>query len=96
MQEGVISKEEVDKIISEINAHFEREFEHSQKLEINIQNTINPKYKGSRALTHKWQGLDFSQCGKEPEHTGYDASLLKDFALKSVHLPQEFNAHPRL
>lgn len=47
-------------------------------------------------MTHKWQGMDFSQCGKEPEHTGYDEAWLREFALKSVHLPPDFNVHPRL
>ena len=47
-------------------------------------------------MTHKWEGMDFSQNGREPQHTGYDVDQLKDFALKTVQLPSDFNVHSRL
>ena len=47
-------------------------------------------------MTHKWKGIDFSQFGKEPEHTGFDVDQLRDFGNKSVELPDDFNVHPRL
>jgi len=49
-----------------------------------MKNTTNPRYKGSRAYTHKWAGIIPSQDGAEPESTGYDAAALKDIGLKSV------------
>jgi hypothetical protein len=61
-----------------------------------MNNTIDPKYKGSRALTHKWSGINFSQDGQEPEQTGYDTNDLISFGKKSIELPEDFNVHPRL
>ena len=62
----------------------------------NLVNTKDPKYKGSRAFTHKWDSMDFSQYGKEPDHTGYEEAHLREIGLKSVTLPDNFNVHPRL
>lgn len=47
-------------------------------------------------MTHKWAGMDFSQWGKEPEHTGYDTKKLLDIGRATVDLPSDFNAHDRL
>ena len=57
---------------------------------------MNPKYRGSRAFTHKWAGMTLSQDGHEPEQTGYDKSDLLSFGRLSVSLPDDFEAHPRL
>ena len=90
------SAEEVEKIISEIDQHFENEYQKSLSFEPKLKNTINPKYKGSRAMTHKWAGIQFSQNGSEPEQTGYDTQELLNFARNSIELPEDFNVHPRL
>lgn len=72
VEQSIVSQEEVDSIISEIDQHFENEYQKSLSFEPKLKNTINPKYKGSRAMTHKWAGIQFSQDGSEPEQTGYD------------------------
>lgn len=58
--------------------------------------TVNPSYKGSRSMTHKWSGMAFSQNGTEPQDTGYDIGKLKHIGEQSVALPQGFNVHSRL
>jgi hypothetical protein len=44
----------VDNLREEIIAHFESEFEKSKILKPEIKKTKDPKFKGSRAFTHKW------------------------------------------
>lgn len=61
-----------------------------------LKDALDPKYKGSRAYTHKWQGIVPSQHGSEPEHTGYDVDKLKKIGRKTVAIPEGFNVHPRL
>lgn len=57
VSEGVITQEEINKIVSQIVDHFEKEFVESQKLKPDMQSYTNPKHKGSRAYTHKWEGI---------------------------------------
>ena len=57
---------------------------------------MNPRHKGSRAYTHKWEGIVPSQDGAEPQTTGFDEATLKDIGLKSVQLPDDFEVHKRL
>jgi len=40
--------------------------------------------------------MDFSQNGKEPDHTGFDVESLKNLVKLSVDLPEDFVCHPRL
>ena len=96
VEEGLITKDEVENIKNEINSHFENEFQKSQTFSPKLKNTTDPKYKGSRALTHKWSGMDFSQNGKEPQETGFDTDHLESIARSTVELPDDFNVHPRL
>lgn len=58
-----------------------------------MADATNPKFKGSRAYTHKWQGIVPSQDGTEPEQTGYDTEYLKKIGFKSVYLSKEFKVH---
>ena len=60
VDEGVLSKEEAQKLREQIDAHFEAEYEASLTLKPNLKNTIDPNYRGSRSLTHKWSGMAFS------------------------------------
>lgn len=61
-----------------------------------MKNTTNPKYKGSRAFTHKWEGIVLSQDGVEPDQTGYAVDDLHIIGQQSVNLPEDFQVHPRL
>jgi 2-oxoglutarate dehydrogenase complex dehydrogenase (E1) component-like enzyme len=61
-----------------------------------LSSTTNASYKGSRSLTHKWKGMNFSQNGSEPEHTGFDTSKLDKIARATVEIPDNFTVHPRL
>lgn len=54
IKQGVTSQEEVDSIRKQINDHFEAEFEQSKKYEPTLEQMTYPKFKGSRAYTHKW------------------------------------------
>ena len=47
-------------------------------------------------MTHKWEGMKFSQWGEDPQDTGFDQSKLLEIAKSSVDLPADFNVHPRL
>ena len=47
-------------------------------------------------MTHKWTGMNFSQWGKEPEHSGFDTDKLTKIAHSSVKIPEGFNVHSRL
>lgn len=40
--------------------------------------------------------MNFSQWGKEPEHTGYDTAKLKEIAKSTVVIPESFNVHSRI
>lgn len=96
IRQGIINQEEVESIKKQINDHFEAEFESSKKYEPNLEQMTNPKFKGSRAYTHKWEGIVPSQNGREPDHTGYDTKVLRDIGIKSVTLPSDFEVHKRL
>ena len=61
-----------------------------------LRNTTDPSYRGSRSLTHKWQGMQFSQWGSEPEQTGYDPAKLINIAKSTIDVPTGFTVHPRL
>lgn len=60
VEEGVITQEEVESLKTEINSYFESEFQKSKEFVPQLSKTKDPKYKGSRAFTHKWADLDFS------------------------------------
>lgn len=47
-------------MVDTIEKHFDEEFKAGEKLVPDIKNTTDPNYKGSRSLTHKWQGMAFS------------------------------------
>lgn len=57
MNEGVITQNEIDGLIKQINEHFEAEFEKSKNFVPTLKQTMNERYKGSRAYTHKWEGI---------------------------------------
>ena len=63
-----------------------------------LEDATNEKYRGSRAFTHKWQGMTFSQFGdlKRDNATGYDTKKLLELAKQSVNIPNGFTCHPRL
>ena len=60
VRDQVIDQKEVDDIIQQIQGHFENEYEKSKTHVPTMKNTTNPKYKGSRAFTHKWDGIVLS------------------------------------
>lgn len=47
-------------------------------------------------MTHKWQGMQFSQFGSEPKETGYDTEKLREIVKCSVDIPEGFQVHSRL
>lgn len=58
--EDVVSKENVSAIIAQISDHFESEYKKSLNLKPSLADTTSPRYKGSRAFTHKWEGMVLS------------------------------------
>ncbi len=84
------------KMVEQTVNYFEEEFKESEKYKPSISQVKDPQFKGSRSLTHKWDGMDFSQQGKEPEHTGYDKDTLITIAKSSVEVPEGFKPHQRL
>lgn len=91
-----MKQDRYDKLIKQINDHFEEEFKASESFKPTLKNTTDPTYKGSRSLTHKWQGLVFSQYGTEPKNTGYDKEKIINIAKASAEHPESFNVHPRI
>jgi hypothetical protein len=73
--------------------HFEEEFKEGEKYKPTLQQTREPKYKGSRSLTHKWKDMDFSQNGRDPAHTGYNKEKLINIAKASVEIPSHVSPH---
>ena len=69
--------------------YFEDEFKESEKIKPDLKDTKDPKFKGSRSLTHKWEGMEFSQWGAEPKQTGYNADTLKTIIKSSVEFPTD-------
>ena len=96
ISEGVISAEDAQKLRDQIETHFEQEYQKSLNLVPSLKDTTDPKYRGSRSLTHKWAGMQFSQWGTEPSDTGVDNDKLMKIAAASTDLPASFNVHPRL
>lgn len=47
-------------------------------------------------MTHKWEDMEFSIFGEEPDCTGYDPYTLMRIAESTVKLPSDFKVHPRL
>jgi hypothetical protein len=58
--------DKVKKIYDLTAKHFDAEFEACGSVKPTMENTRDPTYKGSRALTHKWESMSFSQDGLEP------------------------------
>lgn len=63
---GIVTDDDIESIRSEVRAHFESEYQQSLSHQPKLKDTLNEKYKGSRAFTHKWKGMTFSQFG-DPE-----------------------------
>ena len=57
---------------------------------------MDPKYRGSRSMTHKWAGMNFSQMGSDPAETGFDEAKLVEITKSTIDLPSDFAVHPRL
>jgi len=93
---GVTSEEEVKKIRDQTNAHFEAEYQASLKYTPSIKDALNPNYRGSRTMTHKWSGMQLSQNGSDPADTGYDPSELIKIGKASIKVPAGFTVHPRI
>ena len=74
-------------------SYFEDEFKESENYKPSIEQIKDPKFKGSRSLTHKWEGYEFSQWGKEPQTTGFDESALKNIVKASVEVPEGIKPH---
>lgn len=45
---------------AQVEQHFDDEFKASETMKPSIAETRDPSYKGSRSLTHKWKGMEFS------------------------------------
>lgn len=59
--------------------------------------TKSSSFKGNRSMTHKWEGMNFSTFGKEPEETGYDLEKLENIAFASIeYKDSQFTPHERL
>ena len=61
--EGAMKDTQYQKIIDQTAAYFEDEFKESENYKPSIEQIKDPKFKGSRSLTHKWEGYEFSQWG---------------------------------
>lgn len=85
-----------DKMKQQITAHFEEEFKASENYKPTVAETKDPKFKGSRSLTHKWASMDFSQNGKEPIDTGFNKEKLINIATSSVEVSPGIEAHSRI
>ena len=83
----------MQKTRDQINEHFESEYQASLTHTPTLKNATNPKYRGSRTLTHKWEGMQFSQWGEDPDETGYDEETLRQIGYASVSLPDGFTVH---
>ena len=77
--------------------HFEEEFKASEGLKPRLEETKDPKFKGSRSLTHKWgSGMQFSQWGNDPKDTGAAKEKLMEIAKASVEIREGVRVHDRL
>ena len=61
--EGAMKDTQYQKIVDQTAIYFEDEFKESENYKPSIQQVKDPKFKGSRSLTHKWEGYEFSQWG---------------------------------
>jgi len=95
-EEGVIKEGYAENVIKQVHDYMSDELKKSKVFKPTLAQTTNSKSKGSRAMTHKWRGMSFSQDGTDPADTGYDKDVLKDIGLKSVDIPEHFEIHPRL
>jgi 2-oxoglutarate dehydrogenase complex dehydrogenase (E1) component-like enzyme len=77
-------------------AYFEEEFKESANYKPTMEKTLDPTFKGSRSLTHKWAGMHFSQNGKDPDTTGFCETALTNIIKASVEFPESIKPHNRL
>lgn len=96
MAEGTMKDTQYQKIVEQTAQYFEDEYKESEKIKPSLVQTKDPKFKGSRSMTHKWEGMDFSQWGKEPTQTGYDQDTLKSIVKSSVEFPEDVKPHSRI
>ena len=96
MDQGVIKPDFIEKWRKKLLETAEKEFDTLDQHKATVKDTIDPAYKGSRAMTHQWAGMQFSHLGKEPESTGVQGQTLIDIGKASVQVPIGFKAHERL
>ena len=60
IEQGIVTQEYVDNLKEQIDEHFEKEYQASLTFKPTLKNTRDPKYRGSRSLTHKWADMAFS------------------------------------
>ena len=94
--EGSLKEAQYQKIVEQTAQYFEDEFKESENYKPTVEKIKDPSFKGSRSLTHKWSGYEFSQWGKEPEQTGFDQAALQNIVKASVELPEGVKPHQRL
>jgi len=87
-EEGLIKDAQIKKIVDRIHQYFEDEYQAAADFKPTLESTKDKEYKGSRSMTHKWEGMDFSQFGVEPQQTGYSKEKLVEIAKASVDVPK--------
>ena len=60
IKEGTLKESQHQKIVQQTSSYFEEEFKESEKYKPSIAQIKDPKFKGSRAMTHKWEDMEFS------------------------------------
>jgi len=60
VEDGIIDEAGVQKIKDQVNKYFETEWEKSKEYTPSMKDFKNPKYRGSRTLTHKWVDMVLS------------------------------------
>jgi probable 2-oxoglutarate dehydrogenase E1 component DHKTD1 len=97
LKEGTIKQVTIENMVERFNKWCENEFEESAKYVPTLEQTTNSSFKGIRSMTHKWEGMQFSTFGKEPESTGYDLEKLEKISDASVEYPTgTFTPHERI
>jgi 2-oxoglutarate dehydrogenase complex dehydrogenase (E1) component-like enzyme len=73
----LVKPDAYNSIRAKVFKHLDEEYEKAKVQKQTLEKVTNPKTKGSKAFTHKWEGMKFSEKCETSAQTGLDVEHLK-------------------
>lgn len=101
----IMTEDSILKTENKYNTHLNSEFDKSKSMKLDINDTTNNSYLGSKTLTHKWKNISFSRLRNNKEYnfnylnnlkTNISLDKLLEYVKTSVGLSKDHIIHARL